>query len=116
MLLLVSFFLGFNTMFLGIIGEYVGRIYNQGKNRPLYLVDEQVNFDEAGEIATLPPRAGGSLNLPTLAERERGKIAVTRLICGSSSKRPNFEYDFRFGSFFDFVPLVRPAADPNDFE
>jgi len=49
MLLLVSFFLGFNTMFLGIIGEYVGRIYNQGKNRPLYLVDEQVNFEEAGE-------------------------------------------------------------------
>ena len=49
LILLMSFFLGFNTMFLGIIGEYVGRIYNQGKNRPLYLVDEQVNFDEAGE-------------------------------------------------------------------
>src|SRR5204862_160343 len=45
-ILLVSFFIGFNTMFLGIIGEYLGRIYNQGKNRPLYLVDEQVNFDE----------------------------------------------------------------------
>ncbi len=43
--LLISFFLGFNTMFLGIIGEYVARIYNQGKNRPLYLVDEQINFD-----------------------------------------------------------------------
>jgi len=42
--LLISFFLGFNTMFLGIIGEYVARIYNQGKNRPLYLVDEQLNF------------------------------------------------------------------------
>jgi len=48
-ILLISFFLGFNTMFLGIIGEYIGRIYNQGKNRPLYLVDEQVNFEEAGE-------------------------------------------------------------------
>ena len=45
LILLMSFFLGFNTMFLGIIGEYVARIYNQGKNRPLYLVDEQVNFD-----------------------------------------------------------------------
>jgi glycosyltransferase involved in cell wall biosynthesis len=44
-ILLVSFFIGFNTMFLGVIGEYLGRIYNQGKNRPLYLVDEQLNFD-----------------------------------------------------------------------
>jgi dolichol-phosphate mannosyltransferase len=44
-ILLVSLFIGFNTMFLGIIGEYLGRIYNQGKNRPLYLVDEQLNFD-----------------------------------------------------------------------
>jgi dolichol-phosphate mannosyltransferase len=44
-ILLVSFFIGFNTLFLGIIGEYLGRIYNQGKNRPLYLVDEQLNFD-----------------------------------------------------------------------
>jgi len=45
-ILLVSFFIGFNTMFLGIIGEYLGLIYSQGKYRPLYLVDEQVNFDE----------------------------------------------------------------------
>jgi len=44
-ILLISFFIGFNTLFLGIIGEYLGRIYNQGKNRPLYLVDEQLNFD-----------------------------------------------------------------------
>jgi dolichol-phosphate mannosyltransferase len=48
-ILLVSFFIGFNTLFLGIIGEYLGRIYNQGKNRPLYLVDEQLNFDATTE-------------------------------------------------------------------
>ena len=48
-ILLMSFFLAFNTMFLGIIGENVGRIYNQGKSRLLYLVDEQGNFDECGE-------------------------------------------------------------------
>jgi glycosyltransferase involved in cell wall biosynthesis len=53
-ILLVSFFIGFNTIFLGIMGEYLGRIYNQGKNRPLYLVDEQINFN-------LP--AGDSRNL-----------------------------------------------------
>jgi len=44
-ILLISFFIGFNTIFLGIIGEYIGRTYNQGKSRPLYLVDEKINFD-----------------------------------------------------------------------
>ena len=42
--LLVMFSLGFNSLFLGVIGEYVGRIYNQGKQRPLYIVDERVNL------------------------------------------------------------------------
>jgi polyisoprenyl-phosphate glycosyltransferase len=41
--LLILFAIGLNAMFLGIIGEYVGRIYNQGKQRPLYVIDETHN-------------------------------------------------------------------------
>lgn len=44
-ILLALFILGVNSLFLGIIGEYVGRIYNQGKQRPLYLVAEKLNLD-----------------------------------------------------------------------
>ena len=42
--LMILFMIGSNALFLGIIGEYVGRIYNQGKARVLYLVDKKINL------------------------------------------------------------------------
>ncbi len=39
------FFNGIVLMMLGIIGEYIGRIYDETKNRPLYLVKNLENVD-----------------------------------------------------------------------
>jgi glycosyltransferase involved in cell wall biosynthesis len=47
LILLALFLVGMNSLFLGIIGEYVGRIYRQGKNRPLYIVAETINLNAA---------------------------------------------------------------------
>jgi glycosyltransferase involved in cell wall biosynthesis len=44
-ILLLLFVIGMNSLFLGLIGEYIGRIYTQGKNRPLYIIDETENFN-----------------------------------------------------------------------
>ncbi len=38
------FFNGVVLMMLGIIGEYIGRIYDEAKGRPLYVVREALNF------------------------------------------------------------------------
>jgi dolichol-phosphate mannosyltransferase len=38
LILAMTFFSGVNLFFLGIIGEYVGRIYEEAKRRPHYVV------------------------------------------------------------------------------
>lgn len=39
-------FNGITLLMLGIIGEYIGRIYDEAKGRPLYIVRHAVNFPE----------------------------------------------------------------------
>lgn len=39
-ILLILFFSGVQILLFGIVGEYLGRIFNESKNRPLYLVNE----------------------------------------------------------------------------
>lgn len=45
--LIVSFFAGIQLLCLGLIGEYIGRIYDEVKNRPMYIVDRIVDSNES---------------------------------------------------------------------
>jgi polyisoprenyl-phosphate glycosyltransferase len=44
--LVVSFFSGVQLLALGVVGEYIGRIYDETKGRPMYIVDKKFNFGE----------------------------------------------------------------------
>jgi glycosyltransferase involved in cell wall biosynthesis len=44
--ILITFFAGIQLLSLGLLGEYVSRIYDEVKNRPMYIVDSKIGFDE----------------------------------------------------------------------
>lgn len=49
-ILLILFFSGIQILLFGIVGEYLGRIFKETKNRPLYLVKEYNGIREENKI------------------------------------------------------------------
>jgi len=49
LVVLMSIFSGMQLVFLGVIGEYIGAIFDEVKARPHYIIDELINFDENTE-------------------------------------------------------------------
>jgi polyisoprenyl-phosphate glycosyltransferase len=42
----ITFFSGVQLLGVGIVGQYIARIYDESKNRPIYVVRETVNIEE----------------------------------------------------------------------
>jgi Na+/H+ antiporter NhaC len=44
--IIVTFFSGIQLLSLGVMGEYVGRIYDETRQRPKYIVESRFGFDD----------------------------------------------------------------------
>ncbi|MGZ9097647.1 MAG: glycosyltransferase family 2 protein [Micavibrio sp.] len=42
LMVMITFLSGIQLLSIGLLGEYIGRIFNETKNRPLYLVDQVI--------------------------------------------------------------------------
>ncbi len=42
----ITFFAGVQLLSLWIISEYIGRIYDESKNRPQYIIDKKINIED----------------------------------------------------------------------
>ena len=59
MLLAISFFSGIQLLTLGILGEYVGRLYMESKQRPLYFLSQETGqpakLQQAADVEVVAP-------------------------------------------------------------
>jgi len=54
-LVFILFFSGIQLISIGILGEYIGRLFTEVKQRPMYLIEESYGFGEENKPGPLPP-------------------------------------------------------------
>lgn len=64
MMIVVLFLGGVQLLAIGVIGEYLGRVFDEVRRRPLYFVSKSVNFDE-------PPAGYGEVTRQVLIPKMR---------------------------------------------
>jgi polyisoprenyl-phosphate glycosyltransferase len=94
-IVLVSLLAAVQLLMIGILGEYLGRIYEQVKLRPLYIVAERINVTSAGASVTDRDSLdrGSLLGAPRTYLRPEGQPPEAPLQRASRGKRLGEEDD-----------------------
>ena len=78
LLIAVLFLGGVQLMSIGVIGEYVGRIYTEVKRRPLYLTKELIGFEQAGALPE--PQSSAILRFHSPHSEPGARLARTLIV------------------------------------
>ena len=60
---LLLILIGLTSLGIGILGEYLGRVYAEVKHRPLYIIQETINMEVSTEAEHSPINKVQSLKL-----------------------------------------------------
>jgi FlaA1/EpsC-like NDP-sugar epimerase len=60
LIVLITFVAGLQLFFMGVVGEYIGLIFDEVKSRPRYLVDQSIEYGKQAEQAAASGSATGT--------------------------------------------------------
>ena len=107
---LISILGGATLVSIGVLGEYVGKLYEQTKSRPLYLVSQTVNVDSMKVEAK--SRLLGHIKRFHLGDVDRPFDRGTRRSCHKSEVYCQFVATREIAMSTDLEP--QPSASRND--
>ncbi|MCY0888573.1 MAG: hypothetical protein OWQ59_08985, partial [Alicyclobacillaceae bacterium] len=71
LMVVVLFLGGIQLLMLGILGEYIGRIYDEVRGRPMYIVRQTKNFEADTSETTMSSGLAGQADTHVVREWRR---------------------------------------------